>query len=158
MIDLRQATREDASVVARLNQGVQQVHADALPWMFKPPDAASPTDDDARALITRDGFVTFIAEIDGRAVGYAIAEERRRPESNRHYARNSIRVHEIGVAREARRRGVGRSLIEAVRDHGRAVGLDLLTLDTWQFNDGAQAFFKSCGLRPARVMMWTDTD
>ena len=90
--------------------------------------------------------------------GYAFAEERRRPETGRHHARNMMFIHEISVSANARRSGVGRALIMAVRDYGRSVGIELLALETWQFNTGAQAFFKSCGLTPARTMLWTRPD
>lgn len=158
MIQIRPATAIDAPTIARLNRDVQQVHADALPWMFKHPNTGSFTGKDARTLMARDTFITFIAEIEQQAVGYTIAEERRRPETSRHYARNLMLIHEIGVANSARRRGVGRSLIAAVHDYGQSVGISLLSLDTWQFNETAQAFFKSCGLSPARIMMWNHSD
>jgi len=158
MIQIRPATDVDAPTVARLNRDVQHVHAEAYPWMFKSPDFGSFTDEDARALIGRDTFITFIAEVEQQAVGYTIAEERRRPETGRHYAPNMMLIHEISDKDSARRRGVGRSLIAAVHDYGQSVGISLLTLDTWQFNEPAQAFFKSCGLFPARIMMWNHSD
>ncbi len=157
-MQIRQTTSADASAIAHLNRGVQQVHADAYPWMFKQPDAGSYSAAEARTLMARADFISFIAEIEEQSVGYAIAEEKRRPETGRHYARRMIFIHEICVAHDARRRGVGRGLIAAVQDYGRSVGIELLALDTWDFNTSAQAFFRSCGLAPARIMMWNRLD
>ncbi|MFY0613113.1 MAG: GNAT family N-acetyltransferase [Hyphomicrobiaceae bacterium] len=158
MIQIRLATAIDAPTIARLNRDVQQLHAEAYPRMFKQPHLSSFTGKDARTLMARDTFITFIADLEQTAVGYTIAEERRRPETSRHFARNMMLIHEIGVAESARRRGVGRSLIAAVHGYGQSVGISLLALDTWQFNETAQAFFKSCGLSPARIMMWNHSD
>ena len=38
-MDIRLATPQDAESIAALNAAVQQVHADALPHLFKPPSA-----------------------------------------------------------------------------------------------------------------------
>ena len=158
MIDIWQATRADAATVAALNAHVQRLHAEAYPWMFKHPNAGSLSDDDAWALMAKPGFVTFIAAIDGEPAGYTIAEERRRPETGRHYPRDMMLIHEISVRDDARRRGVGRALIAAVQTHGRSLGIEMLTLETWTFNSDAHAFFASCGLKPYRMMMWNRAD
>jgi len=158
MIRVRRATTKDMTQIAELNRYVQQVHADAYPWLFKAADAGSFTVENATGQLAKEGFIAFVAHDDDEPTGYVIAEERRRPETDRHHARNMMYIHEISVRDQSRRKGVGRALIEAVGDYGRSVGIELLALETWEFNKSAQAFFKSCGLSPFRLMMWNRMD
>ena len=96
----------------------------------------------------------WLAEIDGEAVGYIAAEIVRRGETVWHHPGAQVHIHQIGVKATHRRGGIGRRLIETVVAHGRWLGVELVTLDAWTFNDTALAFFGSCGLVPFSVRLW----
>jgi ribosomal protein S18 acetylase RimI-like enzyme len=100
----------------------------------------------------------LLAEIDGAPVGYAVAEIVRHPETGRHHAHQMVYVHELCVRPAFRRRGVGRTLIDAVRERGREFGIALIALDTWTFNEEALAFFGRYGLKPYIVRLWNEGD
>ena len=51
MIAIRAATDADAPALVSLNADVQAIHAEALPWRFKPPGAWIAAD--AQALFAR---------------------------------------------------------------------------------------------------------
>ena len=67
-------------------------------------------------------------------------------------------IHKISVRPGARRQGVGRALLDAVRSHGEALGIELLARDTWAFNTQALPFFKADGLVPYRINLWNQRD
>ena len=151
MVTIRTATRDDAAVISALNADVQAIHAAALPWRFKPPGAWTVAD--AQALLARPNYFAFIAEADGGPAGYVVAEAIRHPETGRHHAHAMIYVHEISVREVCRRRGVGRALLDAVTARGKELGIERIALDTWSFNEGALAFFRSYGLAPYNVRL-----
>src|ERR1043165_9579605 len=144
MITIRPATEADAPTLVSLNADVQAIHAAALPWRFKPPGAW--TTADAQALLARANCFAFIAEADSAPAGYVVAEVICHPETGRHHAHAMIYVHEISVREALRRRGVGRALLDAVTARGKELGIERVALDTWSFNEGALAFFRSYGL------------
>jgi GNAT superfamily N-acetyltransferase len=141
-----------------LNVDVQRIHADAHPWLFKQPGPETFTPPDAAALLAKPGHLAFLAFVDDAPVGYAVAELIRHPESGRHHAHSMVYLHQVSVRPAARRTGVGRALLNAVRDAGRANGIELLALDAWTFNEQALAFFRSYGLVPYNVRLWNKID
>jgi ribosomal protein S18 acetylase RimI-like enzyme len=156
--DIRLATTDDAAAIASLNADVQGLHADALPWRFKQPGPATFTAADAAALIMAPTHITFLAQRDGAPAGYVVGEIIRHPETARHHAHSMIYVHQISVRPTARRHGIGRGLLDAVKAYGASVGTTTLALDAWAFNEGALAFFQRYGLVPYNVRLWNGTD
>jgi ribosomal protein S18 acetylase RimI-like enzyme len=156
MITIRAATNADAPTLVSLNADVQAIHAQALPWRFKPPGAYTAAD--AQAVLARPSYFALLAETGGAPAGYVIAEVIRHPETGRHHAHAMIYVHEIGVREALRRRGVGRALLDAVKAYGKAGGIERIALDTWSFNEGALAFFQRYGLVPYNVRLWSKAD
>jgi|ERR1041385_215926 ribosomal protein S18 acetylase RimI-like enzyme len=156
MIIIRHATDADAPTLVSLNADVQAIHAAALPWRFKPPGAWTAAD--AQALLVRPNYFALIAEVDRAPAGYVVAEVIRHPETGRHHAHEMIYVHEISVREALRRRGVGRALLDAVTGRGKELGIDRVALDTWSFNEGALKFFRSYGLTPYNVRLWSKGD
>ena len=53
----------------------------------------------------------------------------------------------LAVSPDARREGVGRSLIEAAKESARAWPADALWLDAYDHVAGAGAFYEACGFR-----------
>ena len=157
-VEVRRATLDDAAVIASLNVDVQQIHADAHPWRFKQPGPQTFTHSDAEALLLKPNYFAFIAFESNEPVGYAVAETVRHPETGRHQAHALVYVHQLSVRPGARRMGVGRKLLDAVKADGNANGIDLLALDIWAFNDQALAFFQSYGLVPYNIKLWNKSD
>jgi ribosomal protein S18 acetylase RimI-like enzyme len=155
MVSVRRAGAQDAETISALNADVQAIHAEALPWRFKPPGPETFTPADAVALMATPNHLTFLAEVEAAPAGYAVAEVLRRTETGRHYAHETVYLHHISVRPAFRRNGVGSALIAAVREAGRAEGIEHVALDMWSFNDAARRFFQSQGFRLYNERMWT---
>lgn len=84
------------------------------------------------------GF-SFGAYEDGLCVGLALAESR---DWNK-----SLWVWELHVAETHRRRGIGRRLLEALAEKGRAAGLRTLVCETQNSNMPAIQFYRSAGFK-----------
>ena len=153
-VEIRASTPEDASTLSALNADVQQIHADAHPWRFKPPGPQTFTEKDAEDLLSNPGYFSYLAFDEGTAIGYLVAEIVYRPETARQFAHELIYIHEIGVRSCARRKGIGKSLLNAAKAHGQSLGVPMVAVDTWSFNEGALRFFQNNGLVPFYVRLW----
>ena len=60
-VEIRATTPEDGSTISALNADVQQIHADAHPWRFKPPGSRTFTEKDAKDLLSNPGYFAFLA-------------------------------------------------------------------------------------------------
>jgi ribosomal-protein-alanine N-acetyltransferase len=64
---------------------------------------------------------------------------------------DEVHVLNIATAREERRRGVGRALMEEAADAGRRRGATLATLEVRRSNEAAIALYRALGYRQAGV-------
>ena len=154
-IVVRRATIDDAALISSLNADVQAIHAAALPWRFKSPGPETFPPSAAADLLVNPNDLVFVADIDSEPAGYAYAEVIRRPETAFHYAYEMIYLHHISARSAHRRCGVGKCLVDAVRAAGKELGISLVTLDVWTFNDGARAFFRQHGFTPYNERLWS---
>ena len=151
---VRRASLDDATTSTSLNADVQALHADALPWRFKPPASETLSHSEIARLMSISAVTFFIADLDDDPAGYLLAEVCRRPETARTYAYDFLHVHHISVRPSRRNQGVGRALMDAAVALAREQCIDRLALDVWQFNSRAQAFFARYGLETYNQQMW----
>lgn len=99
-----------------------------------------PLDDlDAAAYLNDPSVLHWVFEEEGTLVGFLLCYlERRRAGASR-----QLLVYEIGVRAEHRRRGVGRALVEAMREW--MAQHDVTEAWVLADNPGAEAFYGACG-------------
>ena len=153
-ITVRRASDADAEVVSLLNADVQGMHASALPERFKPlgPDTFPATT--ARTLLANPRNLVFIAEVDSKPAGYVYAEVVHLPETPLRHAWDEIHVHHISVRPAYRRKGLATALLDSVRSAAHEIGINVMTLQVWTFNEDAQAFFRQQGFTSYMVRLW----
>jgi ribosomal protein S18 acetylase RimI-like enzyme len=146
---IRRTTIHDAALLARLNIPIQQLHVDAMPYRFKPPQPNDP------ALVAfyeerlaSDEWVGYVVENDEAAMGYILCEIRRSPDNPFKYAETTLLVDQISVNPEYKRRGCGRALLQAAFELAHEIQAARVVLDVLDFNNGAQAFYQTMGFQP----------
>jgi ribosomal protein S18 acetylase RimI-like enzyme len=129
---VREATRDDVD-------GVAQVVAAVAPEGFlgaQPPVDLQERADRFRKTVEGDGTARlWVLDDDGRVVGYLGAEE------------SFSGVFSLGMAmlQQARGRGGGRALLEALEAHARRSGAHKLWLEVWTDNAPAIGFYAALG-------------
>jgi len=153
---IRRATLADAEAVSALNTDVQALHAEEMPWRFKPPGAGSFPPEAAAALIAKPENIIFVADTRmlRATVGYIFAEHLRRPETPFTYAYETIYIHHISVRPEFREQDLGEALLDTVRAAAAERKIELITLDVWSFNGPARSFFRRNGFRIYNERLW----
>jgi GNAT superfamily N-acetyltransferase len=151
---VRRASKADAAAISRLNADVQAVHAAALPGWFKPPGAGTLPPEAAAELIEDPDSLVFLAELGSEPAGYAYAEVIRRPEEPWRETYEMVYLHHISVRPEFRRKGVGKALVGAWRAAAEELGIALLALDVWSFNEDARRFFQRQGFNAYNERLW----
>lgn len=144
---LRDTVPEDLPAIAAL-YGEEVLHGTAT-FELEPPDAAEMG---ARLdAVLAQGLPWLTAEVDGRFAGYAYLSPFRMRPAYRYCVELSVYVMP-----EARGRGVGRALMQALIDRARAQGLrHLIGAIGDSANAGSIALHRACGFREAGV--WRET-
>jgi ribosomal protein S18 acetylase RimI-like enzyme len=153
---VRRAAPADAARLADFNSHVQAIHHQRVPEWFPPPGDPDVADM-LRSWLRQPESLGFLAEMDGRPVGYALAAVHHRPATPLTREGTWVDLDQIAVAPEARRKGVARALCEQVIGHARQHDLDEVQLNVWAFNDDAQALFTSVGFEPRSLRLSLNT-
>lgn len=149
---IRLATKRDLPRVNELRMQVNDVHVSGRPDIFKPGfcEALALR---AQDFLKGDDRALVLCEREGCVAGFAMLAYIIRPEGPYTLERRYLHVDEFGVDRAFRRCGVGRELMDFIREDARRHGLTRIELDVWAFNEGAQAFYEELGFSPYRIYM-----
>lgn len=134
---IRSAAAEDESEFRRLCIGFDDGMADLPVDLFHRR---------FQGLVERSDYCLPMAVVDGRAVGFALAQDYG---PNLRLRFTIGRVHDLFVAPELRRRGFGRLLMEHV--FGWARGRPEKMILHWQASPRAVAFYEALGFEADRV-------
>jgi GNAT superfamily N-acetyltransferase len=154
---IRQAAPEDAQTVATLNADVQQLHADALPRVYKQPDHVAARQTFAEWLASPD-VTCFIAFAGADPAGYIFLRAVRREENPFLHERAFLYIDQMSVAEAYRGTGCARLLMDAARAHARDTGVTELGLDVLAFNERARRFYEKEGFDVYRTVMTAEVD
>ncbi len=94
-----------------------------------------------------ENSIFFIAELDGKAIGFAKLRENSIPECLE--GENTIELHRIYLVERVWRNGIGRTLVEKCLYESKKKGFDSMWLGTWNVNVKAQNFYKGLGFSHA---------
>jgi len=144
------ATAAHLDDLAALNAEVQAIHVAFDPGRYLEPDLAG-----LRAwfasLLGQPGALLVVAELDGRAVGYAYAAIKDTPPNPFVYPQRSLYLDQLCVRHDRRGQGLGRVLVDAVFARARDLGASHVRLDTAYDNQAAQAFFRRLGFEQGHL-------
>ncbi|GAA1118682.1 GNAT family N-acetyltransferase [Arthrobacter flavus] len=147
---VRIATRDDLDDLVGLGLGIQELHANGRPDLFRDPDPDALRE--FLALKLSDESTVLIARDEGQALGYLLAEHTTRPANPFRRSSSSFYVHHIAVVATAQHKGVGKLLMDAAVKIAQDNGAAAIRLDSWQFNSQAHGFFESQGFAPVNVI------
>jgi ribosomal protein S18 acetylase RimI-like enzyme len=153
-MEIRRATRQDAHVLSALNVHVQQIHAEALPHLFRQPATEAFSVSFMAERLADPDCCFFIAHVDGMDVGYISARVVHQPETVFMQPRTYLYIDHISVKPDYQRQGCGQRLVQEVRALARREGIDTIVLDVWSFNEQARAFFATQGFVTFNERMW----
>jgi GNAT superfamily N-acetyltransferase len=153
-MNTRPAVSADSFTLSSLSQDVQRLHAEHHPGIFKLPeseDYAVPFFDE---LLADQAVKIFIAEEEGKAVGYIVCKLVERQENPFIHAMRALLIDQISVRPEVQGKGAGRALMEQAELLARDLQVNRIHLDSWDFNLGAHAFFERMGYQKFDFRFW----
>jgi ribosomal protein S18 acetylase RimI-like enzyme len=155
----RRATVDDHAAIARLLAEADALHAELVPGYFRRPDrsgrASRPTHAERgrteleRVLAAADEAMWVIADESGEIAGLVHAQIYDTPPQPALVPKRRCHIDSLIVTASARRRGLGRRLVEAASAWARTKGAAEVLLTVWAGNQAAEQFYGALGF--ARV-------
>jgi ribosomal protein S18 acetylase RimI-like enzyme len=152
-MEIRQATKNDVDDLAELCMGVQEVHIEMYPLLFRRPSHQELTAFFNDRLSGPD-YTTYLAIADGKPIGYVFLHIIRMPANIFVNSREAIEIDHIHVLPSYRRQGIGRQLAAKANEVATSLRIDQVQLNVWAQNNRAIAAFKSFGFEPQRHVMF----
>jgi ribosomal protein S18 acetylase RimI-like enzyme len=145
-ITVRRATLDDYEAMSALFDEIHREHVEALPQVFKMPDAGPVRPREMIAEQLADpGIRLFVAEVEGVVAGLLDLRIQHTTGAPILVARRRAMVDAIVVSRAFRRQGVGRALMRRAEQWAQEHGISEVGLSVWEVNAGAVAFYEALG-------------
>lgn len=152
MITVRPAREGDIPAILDLLVQVNMVHHNIRPDLFRGPTVKYAAGD-LLALFQDPAAPVFVAEDDsGTVLGHCFCQLQQRSDPIFTDVK-TLYIDDICVDEAARSGGVGRALYDYAVAFARDAGCYNVTLNVWQGNDAALAFYKSRGMSFQRFTM-----
>ena len=153
---IRTAMPADLPGIASLLDQVLAVHAAGRPDIFIA-GTRKYTDDQILELVADDARPLFVAVAEdaapGELLGYAICQIEDRRGSNNMQPIRTLYIDDLCVDESARGQHVGTALYAHVKDWAREQGFYDITLNVWECNPGARAFYEAMGMKVMKTQM-----
>ena len=152
-MNIRRAQIKDIPAIMKLLSQVLEIHASIRPDIFKP-GTTKYTNDELAKLIKDDQKPIYVAVNDeDEVLGYVFTQLQEQPFSTNMIQFKSIFIDDLCVDSAARSQGVGRALLDFVKEEGKRLGCYEITLNVWAGNDSAIRFYEKNGLKPKETTM-----
>ena len=145
-MEIRRAEERDIPRLIELLEQVLQIHADIRPDIFIP-GTTKYTNQELVEMLKDDTKPVYVA-VDGQDVclGYAFCQLKEQPFSNNMVPFTSLFIDDLCVDEECRGKHVGTILYKHVLDYAKEIGCYDVTLNVWEGNDNARAFYEKMGM------------
>lgn len=151
-LNIRRAKPTDAETINNLLFQVLKVHSDARPDLFKA-GTKKYTDSQLLEIISDDLRPIFVAEKDGKVLGYAFCVHTQFMNHNNMTDIKTLYIDDLCVDENARNMHIGTALYEFVLKYAAENGYYNVTLNVWADNANAVKFYEKLGLKIQKIGM-----
>ena len=149
---IRRAENRDLGKINELLCQVLMVHYNGRPDIFKT-NAKKYTDEELFEIISDDKRPIFVAEEDGKVMGYAFCIFQQYIDNNILTDIKTLYIDDLCVDESCRGKHIGKKLYEYVINFAKEQGCYNVTLNVWSANESALKFYEKQGLVPQKIGM-----
>ena len=149
---IRNAKNKDAKLIVSLLSQVLELHAEIRPDIFQT-GTTKYTENEVEGLVNNENRRTYVAvDENDELIGFALCEVRN-INSHNMVARREMYIDDICVDGNARGQRIGSQLFEHVKQEAKKLGCYEITLNVWEGNDNAKAFYDKLNMKPKSTIM-----
>jgi ribosomal protein S18 acetylase RimI-like enzyme len=149
---IRKAKLTDIDRLSELLYEVHKLHARHRPDVFKKRKQKY-TKKDLESVLTNELTPVWVAEEKKQVVGYLFGIYEEIKDHKSMTDRKTLYIDDLCVDKNFRKKGIGRQLYNYAKMVARTNGCYDITLNVWNLNPGAIAFYEKLGMQPMKVYM-----
>lgn len=152
-IKIRRAAEKDIKKVMDLLSQVLEIHANIRPDIFIS-GTTKYTNDELLQMFQDDNKPVYVAvDAEDNVLGYAFCALKQQPFSNNMIPFQVLFIDDLCVDKNIRGGHIGQRLFEYVKEEAVRLGCYEVTLNVWEGNDSAKAFYEKMGMKPKETQM-----
>ena len=148
---IRLATTNDIPRLLELLHLVNMVHYERRPDIFKP-HTTKYNAEQLQDLLMQPDKAIFVYEDEG-VQGYAFVQMEDVHDDILLQDMRTLYIDDICVDEQARGKHVGKQLFDHVRTYAEKLGCGAITLNVWEGNNAAMAFYRKLGMSVRKTCM-----
>ena len=148
---IRKATVDDIPHIVPMWCEMTDEHSAMSPIFAPVADAPAKFAKYLEGVLNKENFYMPVAVIDGQIAGYVMASHGYMPDV--FVMRSKVSLQDMMVKKEYRRMGVGKALVNAVRQFAEERKADRVDLQVAVKNESGFAFWKAVGFEPVLTHM-----
>ena len=149
---IRKAEANDIPAILDLLSQVLEVHAVIRPDLFVS-GTRKYTGEELQEILKDENRPIFVAEENGKVLGYCFCVLQQVEHSNNLRDSISMYIDDLCVDEHCRGKKIGKALNDFVTEYAREQGCYDITLNVWEGNDQAMAFYRKMGFAPRKTVM-----
>ena len=153
---IRLATTRDIPRIHELLTQVNNIHANGRPDLFKKGNRKY-TDEQLESIIadTEHSPIFVMANDNDMVLGYCFGIVEEIINDNNRTDVKTLYIDDLCVDEKYRRQHIAKRLYDYVLEYARKNGFYNITLNVWECNPGARAFYDTCGMKPLKTYLET---
>ncbi len=151
---IRRAEEKDIDAINNLLHQVLNIHHNGRPDIFKS-NTKKYTDEQIKKIICDDKTPVFVFSENGKVLGYAFCIIKQYVNDNVLTDIKTLYIDDLCVDETARGKHIGSQLFEFVKNYAKEIGCYNITLNVYNCNKSAIAFYEKMGLSPQKTVMET---
>ena len=149
---IRKAKLTDIDRLSELLYQVHNLHAEGRPDIFQK-GKQKYSKEDLESVLTNSQTPVWVAEEKRKVVGYIFCIYEEVKDHTSLTDRKTLYIDDLCVDKEFRQKGIGKALYNYVKMIAKSKGCYDVTLNVWNLNPGAIAFYEKLGLKPMKTYM-----
>ena len=149
---IRKAKLTDIDRLLELLYVIHNLHAEGRPDVFKK-GKQKYLKEDLETVLTNSQTPVWVAEEKKKVVGYIFCIYEEVKDHSSLTDRKTLYIDDLCVDKEFRHKGIGKGLYNYAKMIAKSNGCYDVTLNVWNLNPGAIAFYEKLGLKPMKIYM-----
>lgn len=150
-MEVRRASINDIKRIHKLLKEVNRIHHDGRPDIFKLSNKY--TDEELSILIQDDKRPIFVGVLEETVVGYCFCVLKQNVNDNMLTDIKTLYIDDLCIDSNMRKKHIGSTIYNYVLDYAKKIGCYNVTLNVWELNQEAKAFYMKMGLLPLKTEM-----
>ncbi len=144
-IKIRKAEPKDAIKIAEMLIGIGELHHNGRPDIYKD-NLQKYNERDILEILKDESTPVYVAaDEEDNVAAYAFCQIKEVSESKALVGRKFMYIDDFCVDEKYRKMHIGQTLIQAVTEEAKKMGIPSIELNVWEFNESAIKFYEKCG-------------